>query len=183
MIVEATFAMIMAVGLRPTSQERGWIKSGTSVSLSPSGESTDRQMILDPGEVWRETEGSFIQASNVAMSRLDWIDAQIESYSCLEEGWDGPDSEPPKAAHIHAARSILHVLPAGTPIPKPMLASSGELGFYWEEADWMADIAIEGDNEFSLFFRSRDKTVEILKQGLAIGPQSSAIIKETLTAA
>ena len=153
------------------------------VSAAPLREPTVGQ-ILDPGEAWRETDAAFIQASSVvAISRADWIDAQIESYSALQEGWDGPDSQPPQMAHIEAARSILRSLLAGTPIPKPMLSSSGELGLYWEEPEWMADIAIESDHEFSLFFRSRDRRVEVLKSGLTVGANSSAVIKETLTTA
>lgn len=182
MIVEATLAVIMAVGIRPATQERGWVRHGALISAAPRRELTEGQF-LDPGKAWRETDGTFIQASNIAISRLDWIDAQIESYSALQDGWDGPDSVPPQAAHIEAARSILRLLPAGTPIPKPMLSSAGELGLYWEEAEWMADIAIEGEREFSLFFRSRDRKVEMLKSGLQVGPASSSVIKETLTAA
>ena len=182
MIVEATLAMIMAAGVRPATQERGWLRQGAPISVAPRLELTEGQ-ILDPGHSWRETDGTFIQATNIAISRLDWIDAQIESYSALQDGWDGPNSRPPLATHIDAARSILRSLPAGTPIPKPMLSSAGELGLYWEEVEWMADIAIESDREFSLFFRSRDRKVEVLKCGLSVGPDSSSVIKETLTAA
>ena len=172
----------MAVGSRPATQERGWVRNGVPISAALQRELT-KGHILDPGQAWRETDGAFIQAPNMVISRLDWIDAQIESYSVLQCGWDGPDSEPPKAAHIEAARAILRSLQAGTPIPKPMLSSAGELGLYWEETEWMADIAIEGDCEFSLFFRSRDRKVEVLKSGLSVGPSSSSLIKETLTAA
>lgn len=179
MIIEATLAAIMAVGSRPATQERGWMRYGTFISTAPRRELTEAQ-ILDPGQALRETDGIFIAPSHVAMSRVDWIVAQIESYSSLQEGWDGPGSEPPQVAHIEAARSILRSLPAGTPIPKPMLSSSGELGLYWEGPDWMADIAIESDDEFSLFFRSRDRRVEVLRTGLPVGPDSSAVIKETL---
>jgi hypothetical protein len=182
MIAEATLALIMAVGSRPATQELGWVRFGAPVSAPLRRESTVGQ-ILDPGKDWQATDAVFIHASEVAISRLDWIDTQIESYSALQVGWDGPDSKPPPPAHIEAARSILRLLPAGAPIPKPMLSSSGELGLYWEEPDWMADIAIEGDREFSLFFRSRDRQVEVLKSKLVVGPDSSAVIKETLTRA
>lgn len=182
MIVEATLAVIMVVGSRPATQERGWVRHDAAISTAPLCEPSVGQ-ILDPGQAWRETDGAFIQPSNVTISRVDWIDAQIESYSTLEEGWDGQDSLRPKPTHIETARSILRSLPAGTPIPRPMLSSSGELGLYWEECEWMADIAIEDDHEFSLFFRSRDRRVEILKSRLSVGPDSSAVIKETLTAA
>jgi hypothetical protein len=181
MIVEATLAVIMAAGSRPSTQERGWIRYGAPISAPPPREPTKGQ-ILDPGQAGRETAASFIPGPNMAISRLDWIDAQLESYSTLEGGWDGPDSHPPQPAHIAAARSILRSLPAGTPIPKPMLSSSGELGLYWEEPDWVADIAIEGDREFSLFYRSRDRQIEVLKSALPLGPDSIAVLKETLTA-
>ena len=183
MIVEATLAVIIAVGSRPTTQERGWVRHGAPVTATPQQREPTEGRILEPGDAARETDGAFIPASNVAISRIDWIEAQIDAYSALEEGWDGPDSQPPRAEHIGAARSLLRSLPAGTPIPKPMLSSSGALGLYWEEPEWMADIAIEGDREFSLFFRSRDRSVEVLKSGLTVGPDASVVIKETLAAA
>jgi hypothetical protein len=178
MIPEATLAVIMAIGNCPATQERGWVKLGVPI-VTPGRELTEGQ-IMNPGQAWRETDGAFIHFANVAISRQEWIDAQLEAYSSLEVGWDGPDSQPPQAAHIAAARAILWTLPAGTPIPKPMLSSGGELGLYWEEPEWMADIAIEGENEFSLFFRSRDRKVEVLKSGLPVGSESSALIKDTL---
>ena len=181
MILEATLAMIMTVGSRPVTQEQGWVRRSVPATTALRRELTDAH-ILAPGLFATETDISFIQGANIAISRLDWVDAQIESYGSLEEGWDGPDSQPPQQAHIEAARSILRSLPAGTPIPKPMLSSSGDLGLYWEDPEWMADIAIDGDHEFSLFFRSRDRRVEVLKSGIVLNSSSGALIKDTLAA-
>lgn len=91
----------------------------------------------------------------LVLDRLSSLALELELYSALNEGWDGPDSRAPSQGDIMDAQALVAKLPPGLPIPKPMLSSSGNVGLYWDAQKIFADIALEGDGRFSLFTRRK----------------------------
>jgi hypothetical protein len=152
-----------------------------------------KHMIVEEYEPPTEADGRLaLQASpptaskgyataTVAMSRVDLLRAEIESYKELTEGWDGEGSVTPSNAAIDGARKLIDRLPAGITLPKAMISSSGELGFYWKTDTFYADIAIEDANIFSLFVRSRvNPDREFYFPALPIDETGAASIRDTL---
>ncbi|MCY1365170.1 hypothetical protein D9M69_520050 [compost metagenome] len=112
-----------------------------------------------------------------ALNRLELLNAELVSYGLLPSGWDGEESVPADMAHIEAATRALGVLPAGVPLPKPMLSADGEVGLYWKNRDYLADIVIEDAHSLSLFIRSlKEGNKEIFIPSIAIGADATAAI-------
>lgn len=93
-------------------------------------------------------------------NNMQGLAAELNDYSDLKDGWDGPNSLGPKQADIDTAQSLLLKLPAGLPLPKAMIASSGSVGLYWNTDHAFADIEIEGGGKLSLFTRRKSGSQE-----------------------
>lgn len=87
--------------------------------------------------------------------KLQWLAEELELYGDLKDGWNGQDSFGPKPEDILTAQGLLLWIPAGLPLPKAMIASSGSIGLYWNTELAFADIEIEGNGRFSLFTRQK----------------------------
>jgi hypothetical protein len=176
-IVGTTLALIVVVGYCPVTKEQSWLKTRPSMSFSQRFESEGQ--IMTPGQTSMETTSAFIQECDMAMSRLAWIESEIIAYGSLTNNWDGPGSTAPNANHLRAAVTLLKLLPAGVPLPRPMLSSAGELGLYWDEPNLMADAAIESDSEFSLFLRARGRGgKEQFHDRISIDKAASSLMKD-----
>lgn len=86
--------------------------------------------------------------------------AQLNGYSELEPGWDGPDSVTPSSSDIDLATDFIASIPAVFPLPKAMLSSDGTLGLYWNDTLMYVDIQFESDRTLSVFLRDRSSEKE-----------------------
>lgn len=86
--------------------------------------------------------------------------AQLDVYSMLEPGWDGPGSVPPLQADIDLAKKVVNSVPAVFPLPKAMLSADGTVGLYWNDAHVYIDIQFESDQTLSMFSRNRSSDKE-----------------------
>jgi hypothetical protein len=105
----------------------------------------------------------------IGLSPIDAIEAELHSYLQFSAGWDGEGSRGAKWNDVKFAVSILQRLPAGVPLPKAMLSSSGEIGFYWNSKNAFVDLMIEENGTFSLFAKLRgDHPQERFVDGLQL---------------
>ena len=89
----------------------------------------------------------------------------LKDYGLLSDGWDGIGSKAPLAEAVATAVGFVERLPSGTPLPKPMLSPSGEVGLYWDIGAIYADVTFAGGGAFSLFSRNRQADVETFIEG------------------
>ncbi|PPD56986.1 MAG: hypothetical protein CTY10_01195 [Methylotenera sp.] len=89
------------------------------------------------------------------LDRKNMLKKQILSYSTLSDGWDGVGSLKPTQDAINTAEKFIELLPSGIPLPTPMLASDGEIGFYWDTESAYADLHLEEGGLISLYTRER----------------------------
>ncbi|MDT3678069.1 MAG: hypothetical protein ROZ64_04445 [Burkholderiaceae bacterium] len=161
---------------------RGWTEDDEQVGLVAEKFSAPTELegiLYSRGPL--PTRGDKYAAYAFKVGGPDRLQSEIESYQTLENGWDGEGSMPPPSEQADAAKRLIGHLPAGIERPKPMLSSSGEIGFYWKADRFLADIEIDGPNSFSLFARSlTDPDVEIYLEDLPISEAGAAAIKETL---
>jgi hypothetical protein len=87
------------------------------------------------------------------MDSVARIKAELDMYSAVSAGWDGPNSAAPQRSHIEDAKRFISLLPAGLPLPKPMLSASGEVGLFWRSDEMFADVVMEGEHKVSMFVR------------------------------
>lgn len=92
---------------------------------------------------------------NFYYDHLESIRNEIDSYGFLQDGWDGEDSFKPSIDVIERAKSLLGNLPSGLPNPTPMLSKSGDLGFYWNNESFYADLHFESEQSISLYIRNK----------------------------
>jgi hypothetical protein len=102
----------------------------------------------------------------VEIPPLDALIANLYEYLTLTPDWDGEGGVPPKASAVFEAERFLRLLPEGFPLPKPMVASDGEVGLYWKSPDLHAEVTFTGDGEFSYFGRSGRRS--ILAENIAL---------------
>lgn len=92
--------------------------------------------------------------SNIFVDRRDLLASEVKVYKSLTMGWDGSESVPPSVSSIDSALTFITKLPGGLPLPRPMISSIGEVGFYWDMDGGFADISFTNDGKASFFSRS-----------------------------
>lgn len=122
----------------------------TALLISPVADSSTSERFASLG--WA--------GSSHFSDKRQWLAEELELYGDLKDGWNGPDSFGPKPEDIANAQTLLSRIPAGMPLPKSMIASSGSIGLYWNTELAFADIEIEGNGRFSLFTRKKIGTQE-----------------------
>lgn len=180
----AAIALAHAV-VRPTaSKDEGWSLRTTVPSMfTEEMASTDQLIFVEAAYIATSNTPQY-SASTQAGSKIASLMAELASYGEFEAGWDGEGSEPPDFTHIGAAGRILSLLPAGLPLPAPMLSADGEIGLYWKTSDYLADAVIESPSQFSLFIRSlKDGNREIYIPVIAINADASGAVAEAFRAA
>jgi hypothetical protein len=178
MIGAITTIASIAIGIavsRPSSMEIGWLSIRyRSPDFHCSAAQTNLTCIAESSSTV-VTEASYISGYGAVNNKLQLLKNELQAYESLESGWDGNNSSAPQRSHIAAACQLLDRLPAGVPLPKPMLSHDGEVGLYWVEDKFFADVVIENSTSFSLFVRQREPAY---KEYFA----DSLIIKNTSTA-
>lgn len=104
-------------------------------------------------ELTTETE-EVVSANYRILDRSEILAMEVNSYAALPEGWDGPGSVRANAHSLAAALEFIALLPGGLPLPRPMLSSAGEVGFYWDLERGFADISFETNGSASFFSRA-----------------------------
>ncbi|WP_313818708.1 hypothetical protein [Cupriavidus sp.] len=111
------------------------------------------------------------------------IEAELQSYMELGPGWDGEGSQGAKWESVVTASRLLQVLPAGLPLPRPMLGAAGDIGFYWNTEGAFVDAMIEEDNTISLFSKLRgERPEEKYVEGLDFRQHDLEVLAEYLGA-
>jgi len=141
--------------MRPIpSKQDGWKLSEVPTLVSSSTKVMTEELISSVS-VATATSAEFAFAADM-QPKFEALRSTLHRYKSLTDGWDGDDSVAAKPEHIDALERILDLLPAGVQTPNPMIASDGEVGFYWKSPEFVADLVIENATEFSLFIRSRN---------------------------
>lgn len=177
-------AVASAVIRPPATKGDGWKLHPVPSTLLIDERVLTDQPILSAAPLWSSTTASQYTSAAHALDKIEWLKAELESYKSLTSGWDGEGSLPADGAHIYAAGQILSLLPAGIPLPKPMLSADGEVGLYWKSSEYLADAVIEDADHFSFFIRSlKDGNQEIFIPSLAIGAGTPGAIAAAFLAA
>jgi hypothetical protein len=95
-------------------------------------------------------------SENQVLDRTVLIREEILSYAQLNDGWDGEGSKAATPDSKNAAEQFLDLVPSGLELPRTMISSAGELGFYWDLPQGFADISFALDGSASFFSRSSD---------------------------
>lgn len=109
------------------------------------------------------------------------LQAALDEYSTLHDGWDGDDAVAPTQAQIDIARNLLSGLSGGVPVPRPMIGTSGSIGFFWECGGKIADLEIAQDGTFALFTGLKgDFSGGTLSEALRLDNGGSAVTRAQL---
>lgn len=161
--MEPTTALLIAGFLMPYSPTRfeNWFANSYPNLQALSRVDSTSSPILFP--VLEPLSGALISKFSAAPSadldRVATIGKQLRRYEILEDGWDGDDSRAPAPAMIELAENFLNSIPAGLPLPTPMVSANGSVGLYWDIANAFADVVFEEDGHFSLFIRCKNNSV------------------------
>ncbi len=135
------------------NSSRGWRPTGTVEKPVSVWIETDRPVIGAELETTRLLSKPY---QLTVPDRLTALFSEIDQYAVLPQGWDGPRSNAPSERSITAARNFVEAFPAGLPLPIPMISSSGEVGFYWNEDGGYADMSFDSDGVGSFFSQDRN---------------------------
>lgn len=164
----------------PSSKDGKWAFASDNPTTSQINNLQTNKPIMDNFLSKSETLCAGFASYDRAISRLEWLSSELDSYMNLKAGWDGIGSLSADPTHISAAKALLNVLPAGLSLPKTMLSSDGELGLYWKDDNLFADAVIENEKTFSLFIRFNEKNSrEIFIESIDIDSAASEIIKNS----
>lgn len=183
-----TISTVAAIALAhnvvpPITKDEGWNLLAMSPSIFADNRTLTDQLIFIDAANLPATATSPYSASTYAGNKIDSLMAELASYGDFQAGWDGEGSAPPNLTHIDAAFQILNLLPPGLPLPTPMLSADGEVGFYWNTNEYLADAVIEDTDQFSLFIRSlKDGNEEIYIPAIVIGAHAREVIADAFRA-
>ena len=137
------------------SANRAWRTTEFHGSQASELFETDRPVLAFETATTRLASSLFKQAlPNRHVAVLN----EILHYGKFQNGWDGPRSVGPSLNSVKAAESFVHALPAGLPLPTPMVSGTGEVGFYWNEEAGYADMSFDAEGVGSFF--SKDQSGE-----------------------
>lgn len=115
-----------------------------------------------------ETEDLLVDMSEYTyVDRRDLLTKELDEFCTLRDGWDHEDSLAAASASIAAARKFLEIFPGGLPLPRPMLSSKGEAGFYWDLDGGFADLSFDTNGTASFFSRSHEG-IENFQEALSV---------------
>lgn len=69
----------------------------------------------------------------------------LQSYTNLEEDWDGYNGIAPLKSTVDNLINILNTLPVNIKLPIPMCSGLGTVGVYWEINNQYAEICVDDD--------------------------------------
>lgn len=158
----STMALVAAFMLPPVpTRFPAWATRSLSGSIDPTRAPESTESLISPAFSMATSEkiaSPGMLGHTQSSDKLQWLRAELDVYSDLKDGWDGPGSFGPNQDDIDCAKLVLAKLPGGLPLPKAMIASSGNVGLYWNTDLAFADIEIEGGGSLSLFARRKSGT-------------------------
>ena len=162
----------------PLTKRPDWNFAGTRFSdSSGDGVATTNDLVLAPTVI---TEDVVMPPSAGAVSdRRVYLLQKVREFQGFSDGWDGVGSVAPMTNSAEASIKFIYCLPGGIPLPKAMVAATGEVGFYWDLEGGYADISFEGNCSASFFSRDR-RGAEYFVEGLTQDTFSRAWFFEVL---
>jgi hypothetical protein len=91
---------------------------------------------------------NFVLARVIKYGKLVY---EVIQYALLEAGWDGEHSLPPEPEAIKLAIDFIRLIPSDIPFPRPMITSTGIVGFYWDGDTAYVDIEVDRRGQFSVY--------------------------------
>ena len=80
--------------------------------------------------------------------------AELYRYASLEDGWDNGDGIKPSSAQVSVAQNLIIEM-VDSLKPSPMLNSDGNIGLYWNNANFYAEIEFQNDEQVSIYRRGK----------------------------
>lgn len=99
-----------------------------------------------------------LHGGNGSQTTISELTNELNSYAKLKDGWDGNGSRQPNQKYIIFARSLIDSFNSSIPLPKLMLLTNGDIGFYWNNDGIIADIEIDSSGDFFSFFAKSSKS-------------------------
>lgn len=88
------------------------------------------------------------------LSLRELLKREVLAYSECNEGWNGPGTCAPTRNAIDSANRFVDAIPARLPLPRPMLSTTGEIGFYWDLEKGYAETSFDNDGVITFFSRT-----------------------------
>lgn len=148
------FSTVLAIALcAPT-----FVNTSRPLRVNASPKHLDGELLTERTIFYGDVETDRLLAPVIQDSgdRVTSVIAEVRRYASFPDGWDGPRSVKPSNACVAASIEFMRVYPAGLPVPTPMITSSGEIGFYWNEAGGYADISFDSEGFGSFYGQNRD---------------------------
>lgn len=90
---------------------------------------------------------------------------EIRSYTRLSDDWDGDGATAPCEQAVTDALAFLGSRPLGVPLPLPEVATTGDVGMYWDRGGVFAEVQFGGDGAFSYYAERRQGRTLVKEYG------------------
>jgi hypothetical protein len=144
----STVILLASLAGMPATMGRSWAIE--KKERSPTDSSTHHLII---GSDKTSTERTFTVGNRGVQIFEKAVNAQLDGYGSLRNGWDGEGSLAPSGKDISRAIAFVDSLPSAIPLPKPMVSADGQIGLYWNREDKYADINFDFDDTISIYVR------------------------------
>ncbi len=94
---------------------------------------------------------------NTIYNRNKELFYELNSYSKLENNWDGYNGVPPNKNIIDTAIYFLYLLEENCNSPEVMLSGLGEISFYWKEKEKYIEVIFDTPNNYTFFYQISDE--------------------------
>lgn len=115
------------------------------------------------------TEAPLFAGNSLALDRRDLLIEEVRFLAERQDGWDGEGSYGPTVRSREAAELFLKTLPAGIPLPVPMMTMRGEIEFYWDLPSGYADMSFDASGNGSFFARASSNDQETFIDDMRAG--------------
>lgn len=162
----STVILLASLAGMPATMVRNW---GLEKKDRPSPITTTHHIYV--GGEKASTEITFVVDPGLTQTFDKAVNAELDGYASLKDGWDGEGSIAPSHHDIARAIAFVDSLPSAIPLPKPMVSADGQIGLYWSKGEKYADINFDPDDTMSIYARNSAFTP----------PQESYLDSATLT--
>lgn len=115
------------------------------------------------------TEAPLFDSKSFGLDRRDLLIKEVRFLAERQDGWDGEGSYGPTAHSREAAEWFLKTLPAGVPLPVPMMTMRGEIEFYWDLPTGYADMSFDAYGNGSFFAKASNNDQETFIDDMRAG--------------
>lgn len=144
----STVILLASLAGMPATMTRNWsIERKERLST----DSPTHHLVIGSEKV--STELNFSVKTNDIQVFDKAVNAELDGYGSLTDGWDGEGSVPPSRSDISRAIAFVDSLPSAIPLPKAMVSADGQIGLYWNKGNKYADINFDFDNKISIYAR------------------------------